>query len=424
MTYEEYLQNKFAYQEEGEQLLVDKKHACLFYKMGKGKTYPTITAMREVAMDGKCLILSTSDSIKKMWQVEIVPQGILPKQTELLTFTAAIQENTKRRLLKEKFDCIVIDECHKIKSNSSKISKLCYMLTRKCKYVFGLTGTPRGNSDLDIFCEFHNMNVAYFGDISYSQFVEECCDVDNKFFGGRAISIPIGINERYKAGFDRVVSMYSQRIDYIEEDDMPPLRIVTHYIPFEPTEEYKKAEQGIIAIDDYASTVTKLVAINKMHQAANGYLYTDDFDIEGKRTTTITEFKKNDKLEWLQHNVSDEPTVIVYRFVKDLYDLQKQYPTATEDITLFKQGKSKVLLLQCSRCESFNLQMCSRMIFYTLDYSYIKFSQMLHRIWRRGQESNCLIDVLVFGDSIETKIWNTVQNKKRLADLFMSIKGA
>lgn len=424
MTYEEYLQNKFAYQEEGEQLLVDKKHACLFYKMGKGKTYPTITAMREVAMDGKCLILSTSDSIKKMWQVEIVPQGILPKQTELLTFTAAIQENTKRRLLKEKFDCIVIDECHKIKSNSSKISKLCYMLTRKCKYVFGLTGTPRGNSDLDIFCEFHNMNVAYFGDISYSRFVEECCDVDNKFFGGRAISIPIGINERYKAGFDRVVSMYSQRIDYIEEDDMPPLRIVTHYIPFEPTEEYKKAEQGIIAIDDYASTVTKLVAINKMHQAANGYLYTDDFDIEGKRTTTITEFKKNDKLEWLQHNVSDEPTVIVYRFVKDLYDLQKQYPTATEDITLFKQGESKVLLLQCSRCESFNLQMCSRMIFYTLDYSYIKFSQMLHRIWRRGQENNCLIDVLVFGDSIETKIWNTVQNKKRLADLFMSIKGA
>lgn len=424
MTYEEYLQNKFAYQEEGEQLLVDKKHACLFYKMGKGKTYPTITAMREVTMNGKCLILSTSDSIKKMWQVEIVPQGILPKQTELLTFTAAIQENTKRRLLKEKFDCIVIDECHKIKSNSSKISKLCYMLTRKCKYVFGLTGTPRGNSDLDIFCEFHNMNVAYFGDISYSRFVEECCDVDNKFFGGRAISIPIGINERYKAGFDRVVSMYSQRIDYIEEDDMPPLRILTHHIPFEPTEEYKKAEQGIIAIDDYASTVTKLVAINKMHQAANGYLYTDDFDNEGKRTTTITEFKKNDKLEWLQHNVNDEPTVIVYRFIKDLQDLQKQYPTATEDITLFKQGKSKVLLLQCSRCESFNLHMCSRMIFYTLDYSYIKFSQMLHRIWRRGQENNCLIDVLVFGNSIETKIWNTVQNKKRLADLFMSIKGA
>ena len=140
MNYDEYLQNKFAYQEEGEQLLVERKHACLFYKMGKGKTYPAITAMREVAINGNCLILSTSDSIKKMWLDEIVPQGILPKKTELLTFTAAIQDKTKPRLLKTHYDCIIIDESHKIKSNSSKISKLCYMLTRKCKYVFGLTG--------------------------------------------------------------------------------------------------------------------------------------------------------------------------------------------------------------------------------------------------------------------------------------------
>lgn len=423
MTYEEYLQNKFAYQEEGEQLLVEKKHACLFYKMGKGKTYPTITAMRDVALNGKCLILSTSDSIKKMWQVEIVPQGILPKQTELLTFTAAIQDNTKRRLLKEKFDCIVIDECHKIKSNSSKISKLCYMLTRKCEYVFGLTGTPRGNSDLDIFCQFHNMNIAYFGDISYSRFIEECCDVDNRFFGGRAIAIPIGINSRYKPGFDRVTSMYSQRIDYTEEDEMPPLNIRTFELPFKPTEEYKKAEQGVIAIGEYASTVAKLVAINKMHQAANGYLYYDEFNGD-KKDTIITEFEHNIKLNWLKENLTNEPTLIVYRFVKDLRDLQKQYPNATEDITAFKQGKSNILLLQCSRCESFNLQMCSRVIFYTLDYSYIKFSQMLHRIWRRGQEKDCNIDVLIFDGSIEDKIWNTVQNKKRLADLFMSIKGA
>lgn len=420
MNYDEYLQNKFAYQEEGEQLLVERKHACLFYKMGKGKTYPAITAMREVAMNGNCLILSTSDSIKKMWLDEIVPQGILPKKTELLTFTAAIQDKTKPRLLKTHYDCIIIDESHKIKSNSSKISKLCYMLTRKCKYVFGLTGTPRGNSDLDIFCQFHNMNIAYFGDISYSKFVEECCDVDNKFFGGRMISIPTGINERYKAGFDRVVSMYSQKMDYDESDDMPPLKIEEVELKFVPTEQYKKAEQGVIALSDYSTTMTKLVAINKMHQTANGYIYIDtEFD-----KTEIVEFQHNDKLDWLKQNIKpNEKVLIVYRFVKDLEDLQKQYPTATEDINAFKFGKSNILLLQCSRCESFNLQMCQRIIFYTLDYSYIKFIQMLHRIWRRGQESECLIQVLIFNESIETKIWNTVMAKKKLADLFMSIKG-
>ena len=48
---------------------------------------------------------------------------------------------------------------------------------------------------------------------------------------------------------------------------------------------------------------------------------------------------------------------------------------------------------------------------------------MLHRIWRMGQDENVRIDVLTFKDTVETKIWNTVRNKERLANLFMAIKG-
>ena len=423
MTYEEYQRNKFQYQEDGTRLLIEQKHACLFYMPGKGKTYPCIDAMREVAMNGNCLVMSTADAIKNMWKIDIEPQNILPKRTELITFTAAIQEKTKVRLLKTHYDCIVIDECHKIKANTSKISKLVFMLSKKCKYVFGLTGTPRGNSDLDIFCQFHNMHISYFGDISYSRFVEECCDVDRKFFGGRSISIPIGINHRYKAGFERNVAMYSQRIIYTEEDNMPPLNVDVIKLPFVPSEEYKKAEDGVIALNEYSTTMMKLVAINKMHQAANGYLYIDDMTAD-KPTTKIVKFKDNDKIEWLHKNMTNKPTLIVYRFVQDLYDLQATFPNSTEDINEFKAGKSKILLLQCSRCESFNLQMCSNVIFYTLDYSYIKYVQMLHRVYRRGQENEISIKVLCFNNSIETKIWSTVSNKQKLADLFMSVKGA
>ena len=121
------------------------------------------------------------------------------------------------------------------------------------------------------------------------------------------------------------------------------------------------------------------------------------------------------------------PTVIVYRFDEDKQQLSTELTIAgctyTEIIEEFKKGKANILLLQCSRCESFNLQMCKHMIFYTLDYSYIKYNQMIHRIWRMGQTENVQIDVLTFKDTIETKIWNTVRNKEKLADLFMSIKG-
>ena len=99
MLYNEYLQNRYAYQEAGYLFLLERKHACLYYKPGKGKTYPTIDALRDVDKSkggqAKVLILSTADAIKNMWNAEILPQNILPKNTVLMSLSAAIQEKTK-----------------------------------------------------------------------------------------------------------------------------------------------------------------------------------------------------------------------------------------------------------------------------------------------------------------------------------------
>ena len=139
MLYEEYLKNKRPYQESGHLLLLEQKHACLFYKPGKGKTYPTIDAIRDIdtSMNGKAkvLILSTADAIKNMWNAEIVPQNILPKNTVLMSFNSAIVDKTKLDLMKIKWDIIVIDECHKIKSHNSKTSKLVYQLSKMMCYI-------------------------------------------------------------------------------------------------------------------------------------------------------------------------------------------------------------------------------------------------------------------------------------------------
>ena len=92
-----------------------------------------------------------------MWEAEIVPQNILPENTVLMSFRAAIVDKTKLRLLRVKWDVIIIDECHKIKAHNTKISQLVHTLSRRAKYTWGLSGTPRGKSDLDIYCQFHNI---------------------------------------------------------------------------------------------------------------------------------------------------------------------------------------------------------------------------------------------------------------------------
>lgn len=426
MEYAEYLTCKKSYQEAGSLLLLEKKHACLFYKAGKGKTYPCVDAMRDVDKHmfgtAKVLILSTADAINNMWRSEIEPQGILPKNTVMMSFNAAIQEKTKTQLLKVKWDILVVDESHKVKSNTSKTSKLVYQLSRKTTYVWGLSGTPRGNTDVDIFCQFHNMCISDWGKISYTQFVNQCCDIDKKFFHGNQVVVPIGISKKYEAGWERNVAMYTQRIDYDEDDKMPELNVNLVEIPYIATKEYLQAEDGVISVPDYETTMTKLAAIQKLHQAVNGFLYIYDED-DNRR---IYKFEDNKKLDWLKNNLTKQ-TVIVYRFEADLLDIQKflddEGYTHTEIVDEFKSGDKDILLLQCSRCESFNLQMCQRIIFYTLDYSYIKYDQMLHRVWRMGQDKNVQIDILTFKDTIETQIWNTVRRKEKFADLFMSIKG-
>ena len=427
MDYKEYLENKRDYQEQGAIFLLEKKHCCLFYKPGKGKTYPCIDAIREVDKmkngKAKVLILSTADAIKNMWNAEIAPQNILPKSTVMMSLNAAIQDKTKNDLIKISWDIIVIDECHKIKAHNTKSSKLVYTLSRKTEYVWGLSGTPRGNNDIDIYCQFHNMCISDWGKISYTQFVSNCCDIEKKFFRGNAITVPIGINNKYRAGWERNIAEYTQRIGYEETDNMPDIEVNEIKLFYTPTQEYLDAEQGVIQTNDYENTMTKLAAIQKMWQAVNGFLYIPDEDDDTKRT--IHEIERNKKLDWLDNNLTPI-TTIVYMFEADRLHIQEELDklgyTHTEIVDEFKNGKSDILLLQCSRCESFNLQMCNRIIFYTFDYSYIKYNQMLHRVWRMGQKNKVIIDVLMFDQTVETKIWNAVQNKERLAELFMSIK--
>ena len=421
-SYAEYCEKKDNYQIDGEYFLVMRKHAFLYYEPGKGKTYPAIAAIREVAMDGKVLILSTADSVRQMWEAEIVPQDVLPTNTVIMSFTKAIQDKVKPQLLSVKWDVILVDESHKVKSNTAQISKLLHKLTRKVPYVWGLSGTPRGNSELDIFCQFHNLNVADWGDITYTQFINTCCDVEKQYGPYGMFTKVLGINDKYRAGWERNVAMYTQRVSY-EEGEMPELDIQEVKIKYEKTELYKNALQGVIMLDDFATTMTKLVAINKCQQICNGFVYYTDEVTDEKQTYVAEHALHNYKIDYLKEHIhKDEPVVVVYLFAQDLANLRAAFPQGTEDIAEFKRGQSNLLFLQCSRCESFNLQRCKFMYFYTMDCSYIKFKQMMHRIYRRGQEDKVTIRVLVHEDTIEENIWKIVKNKKSAADLFMAIK--
>lgn len=145
----------------------------------------------------------------------------------------------------------------------------------------------------------------------------------------------------------------------------------------------------------------KLEAINKAHQAANGFVYQDGKVID------LLEGKKNKKLEFfsdrVEHYVEEgEKVIVVYLYQKDKDDLTTALAefNVTTDVTEFSNDKN-VLLLQFSQAEGLNLQFCSRTLFYTYDYSFLKYDQMCGRTYRNGQKNNVTYEIFVEKGTIE-----------------------
>lgn len=418
MLYEEYKLKRKQYQEIGRDLLLTKKHACLFFEPGKGKTYPVIDALQEIDKqkngNTNVLIISSCDAIRKMWEPEIVPQKILPKNTYLVTDRTAIGDMSVV-LLAKKWDVIIVDECHIIKSHSSKIHKLIYRLCKTVEYAWGLTGTPRGNSDVDIWCQLHALWVGGQGKMSYSAWTRTFCDFEIGYGAYGKFQKPVSIKEKWLSWWNSLLDEYCLFVDYDEDDQMPNLNISVVEIPYVKTEAYNNTLKGIIEVGEFATTTEKMVAISKAHQVCNGYIYLPD---------NIHRYHRNKKLDYLDEYVAKGRCVIVYKYIADYEELVAKFGNrATSDIRKFKQNVFDVLLLQCGECKSFNLQdNCRTIIFYTLDYSFIKYKQMVHRCWRLGQKRETQIIVLQHKDTVEKQIWLAVQNKQKMHDLYMSIK--
>lgn len=419
MEYREYVKHRKQYQERGKDLLLEKKHACLFYSPGKGKTYPVIDALYEVQneknYDINVLIISSADAIRKMWEIEIVPQKILPKNTFLITDRTAIGD-ISQLLLTKKWDIIIVDECHIIKAHNSKIHKLVRRLCKDVEYAWGLTGTPRGNRDVDIWCQLQALQIGGMGKWSYTAWSRIYCKLEVGYGAFGRYQTPTDIKENYIPWWDDLLNEYCMFVDYDEDDDMPELKIETIKIPYKKTKEYENAFKGIIEVGDFATTTTKMTAIGKAHQACNGYLYLPD--------KVIHRIHRNTKLDYLAKYVEQEKCVIVYDYKADFEDLTEYFgDVSTTDVAKFKAGGYKVLLLQCGHCKSFNLQdYCNTVIFYTMDYSFIKYKQMIHRVWRLGQKKTTKIVVLEQEGTVELQIWLAVSTKQKAHDLYMSIK--
>lgn len=439
ITYKDYNERfRIPEQELAENLLLTKKHFILGFEPGKGKSYPVIHCILEVEKLKKrpisVLVMSDATCINNMWKSDISPQKVLPKDTYFVTDRTAIGK-VKTALLDKNWDIIICDECQSLRSGvtraKSKYAKLVYQLTKKTEYVWGMTGTISGNNNIEPWCVMHNLNIANMGTITPFAFKNTCCIMELCYGPFGSFMKPTKLNskgeELIAKAFDDGVMFWG----YDDENEMPPMNIEMKEFSVKPTAEYKNALDGILKLGEYESTTLKAIAIQKAQQALNGFLYYDDYGV--RRIYTVGDYN-NPKLKFVVDECLKTSNIIVYRFQEDKESIKQILKDNNicyvDNIQEFKKelaaNKRISLILQCSKGKSANIQECQNIIYYTSDFSFISYKQMIHRCWRRGQDKPCNVTFLINdpGDKykVEWKIWNSLRTKQSIHDTLMSIK--
>lgn len=413
------IESLFPHQEQGAKYLLEHDRGCLFWEVGTGKTNTAIAAVNKL-QKGKLLILAPACVIRGMWQkYDDLP---INHFVDMVTYEYLSRHPDYWKT--HQYDYVICDECHKLKNRKSHVFKAVKTLTKKsrCKFAWGLTGTPYATSFLDVWGIFNALNIEEFKE-SYDCFLHSCYDCKVVYVNaGRFIYQP----DKLKTGMLEVlVDKISRHANVLRSQDcvkLPELTIKEIRVEGMKTKQYIDGVKGIVTYaDGHQETVNKLACVQKLHQLSNGFVY----DAEHKPVV----FKKNNKLDICADLIQAEleerdKLIIVYIYEYDYECLAKMLDelkiSHTKDFDGFVSNQ--ILLLQEQKAIGINLQeFTSCMIFYTFSYAYLEYNQTVGRIYRVGQKIPCKIYALINSGTSEAKIWGAVQKNLDMDTLFKEL---
>lgn len=416
----------FEHQIVGKNRLLKNNRYCLFWEMGTGKTYTALAALQELP-PSRILISAPKQVLNRVWLNDDTLKlfDLSKHQVDYINYEKVPRN---KNFIHEKYDVMVLDEVHKLKGLKTKTSKKYKVVAEKAKYVWGLTGTPVANSYADTYCIYKNMGIDVFNNMSYNEFIERYYHIKRIAVApGSYMTYPmfIGVKRQNEAEVITKISEASMFKRMVDCQDLPAKRTDVVMVKGMMTPEYLDImNEGVIDMEEegYTDTFLRLTALQKAHQASNGYIY--------NKIGEPIPITKNKKLDTLKDLLSDmlaetEKVIIVYNFKEDLKQLislaENEKYTYTLDSKEFEENNNQILFIQFSRGEGLNLQFCNHMIFYTYSWSYVSYDQMAARIYRTGQTKKVMYYILMSAGTIESKIWNAIRTKQSVNDFIKEV---
>lgn len=331
----------------------------------------------------------------------------------------------KDLLIQWKPDLVIWDECHRLKSPTSKQSRAAYAISLVARYRLGLTGTHITKSPLDVFGQFRSINDKVFGSNWY-QF--------RNFYG-----VWGGFGRFQLRGFRELPTLIKRvransfRVKKEDCLDLPPKLFET--VPVTLSERasnlYREmAKEMIIEIEDtHATAAIVLVKLLRLSQITSGFVK----DVDGN-VRIFDNSKLDTCIDLVDDLLEEEHKVVIFvRFSSDIDRIKDKLlirkvphailsgsvPVAKRDSLVQRfqtDPKLKVFIAQIQAGSlGIDLTAADAAIFYSLDYNAANYWQAQDRIHRIGQTKKVTYYHLVVPKSIDAIVLQTLKEKGDLA---------
>ena len=451
----------FDYQKDGINWMINNSSGLLLDVPGLGKTLQTIYAAEELKVQKgieHCLIVCGINTLKQNWKKEIekcskytcrvigekinskgkISYSSTKERAEELfnvldDFFIIINVESLRssdvidaiRNSKNKFDMIVVDECHKCCSPTADQSKGMLKLKDIGKYHFGLTGTLLTNSPLNSYIPLKfigKMSATWTAFRSFYAVYEKSFG-HNQIVGYKNIDI-----------LKEMISECSIRRDK-SLLNLPPKIIIPEYLEMsdEQANFYSNLHQGIVEEADRVNIKTSslLGLVTRLRQAA-----TCPSILTSKEMKNCKLERARDLIEEIVDN--GEKVVVFSTFKESLYQLESMIKEfnpligtgdlsdeeVSKNIDTFQSDPNyKVFLCTTSKCGTgITLTAASYEIFVDLPWTNAEFEQCCDRCYRVGTKNTVIIYNLLSKGTIDERVLDVINIKSGISDYIIDNK--
>lgn len=443
------------FQEEGVAWLKEVKRGILGDDMGLGKTVQAIEAWRDTKPK-KTLVICPG-TLRSRWQTGFRDQLNLKvpfvqgnkaerlkmyiTQPDVLIISYDTLRGDFDKIIKMKFDCIIIDEAHRLKNRQAVTTKKSFQLRTKNPEaeIWLLTGTPIRHHETDIWALLHLIAPIKFP--SFWKWAEQHFVINSIQFGASSRAVKKIGACKDKVALAKEIQPYLLRrlaSEVIEDIGKLEVRQLIHEVPL--TIEQQKA---------YKTLVDKWLLYKKENDPSTVVLVDTAMALQLRlRQTCISpgiihehDLKHHDtaKFKFMDALLEDSdcPWMIVSSFRGTIKMLEQRYGMSQgvsicwggmtqqeleHEKKLFLEGKNRIFAGTIdSIAEGLDqLQtVCHKLVFFDGDWIPTDDDQVIGRLKRMGQKELVEVHRIFCQGTLEQKLFHYVEAKRGSQDVLI-----